>query len=61
MSEKESVLNKMYNYISINEKKKNEMKKDSEVAEDLFEKMGTPKHSKCPHGLEFFRCMSCAH
>jgi hypothetical protein len=61
MSEKESFLNKMYDYISNNEKKKNEMKKDSEVAETLFEKLGTPKDSKCPHGLEFFRCMSCAH
>ena len=60
MSEKESVLNNMYTYMFNNEKK-NGKKKDSEVAEALFEKLGTPKDSKCIHGLEFFKCMPCSH
>lgn len=58
MSDKEQpILNNLYKYI-INNKKKD---KDVKVAEALFEKMGTPKDSKCPHGLAFFQCMPCSH
>lgn len=56
MSEKESILNNLYKYIIRKEKKK-----DVKIAESLFENLGTPKDSKCPHGLEFFRCMPCSH
>ena len=27
----------------------------------LFEAMGTPAHSKCPHNVPFYSCMSCSH
>ena len=27
----------------------------------LFDAMGTPAYSKCPHGLPFYACMPCSH
>jgi len=32
-----------------------------DFAKNLFDAMGTPHDSTCPHGLPFYACMPCSH